>query len=614
MRRKHWSILGLAPGALVLGILVGLVMVSAVAADPTPGGKIQMPRIDIGQGITLGADPWETWIQVQNVGTDDTGAIFFGWGEYSALCPNNDPGTIAHYCQLIQGNAVWTLRTQLTDTIRSAIVYAVPEDVFQQACTASELTEHDAEAWRCWVEEWESGTCEGTGGGWATPPGGQGEDLAVTVTRYGDNDYDTFVSSAYTGISEEMEGQGPPYEYFAPYVMKGYNGLDTELTIQNSGEVCTSVWIHYKQEGTCTTVYDQHIEQLAPGESIGLKVPNVGEIPCYWLGSAYITAGVPLGIVVDKTSFFEPCLECIDRGKLTTARVGPYDDRLNGFKLYGPMIFREISGWNTTVNVHNLSSLSETWVSVKFLDASGGSILSLSNWVCANGSTTFYLPASTDLGINYVGAVTIESLEREGTTPQPISAIVNMSRPYNPATPQTYAQGASYNAIPLSLVENVRTIALPFLANDETTSAIGIRNNNDCNRLAAILDIYDDTGLLASVPISIDPEEVEYVAMNNIGVPMFTGSGILGVSVEEVLCGEEVPGAAVPMPSVIVVNTGIGTGDIVNVYEGIVAEVTTPIPTVTATPTPTATPTSTPTPTVTQPAPLKIYLPLILKN
>ena len=376
--------------------------------------------------------------------------------------------------------------------------------------------------------------------------------------------------------------------------------------IQNLGQECALIFIDYMEQGTCTTAYAQLIEQLAPGEAVQVRVPST----CYWLGSASILANMPLGIIVDEMSFDEPCWG-IDQGRLMTARVEPYDDGLSSFELYGPMTFREISGWDTTVNVHNLSLSGETWVTVKFLDASGGSILSLSDWVCAHGSTTFYLPAYTDLGIDYVGAVTIESLEREGSDPQPISAIVRMSKPDDLYTPQFDAQGASYNAVPQSLVEDVRTIALPFLAKDgAATSAIGIRNNSNCNRLAAILDIYDDAGLLASVPISIDPDEVEYVAMNNIGVTPFTGSGILHVSVDEVLCGEEVPGAEVPMPGVVVVNTGIGAGagDIMDAYEGIVAARATPTPTVTATPTPTPTPTATPTPTST-PTPTPTAIP-----
>jgi hypothetical protein len=629
--KKHWFILNLVMAVLVLGVLVGLMMVDTIAADPTPGIKIQIPRIDVGDVNGTGA--WETWIQVQNVGTVDTGAIFLGWGEYSGVCPTSDPGVIVHYCELIPPNAAWPLKTEVSETVKSGIIYAVREDVFNEACASADWAERDTTRWRCWKQEWEDGGCPDLT--WGGPAGAQGEDIAVTVNRYGPNDYGTFVSSTYTGISEEMEGEDPPYNYYAPCAMKSYlNQLDTEMTIQNSGQECTSVWIDYMEQGTCNIVYTQHIEQLAPGEAVRVKVPTVpGKLECDWpgwLGSAHISAEQPLGIILDQTSFDVPCCS-MDRRGLMTARVEPYDDKLSGFELYGPMIFREISGWDSTVNVHNLNSTSKTWVRVKFLDATGGSILSLSDWVCPNGSTSFYLLASTDLGVNYVGAVTIESLEREGTVPQPISAIVNMNKADNSDTPYIDALGASYNAIPLSLVENVRTIALPFLANAGTVSAIGIRNNNNCNRLAAILDIYDDDGLLASVPISIDPEEVEYVGMDLIGgVPLFVGSGILHVSVDEMLCGEEVPGSEVPMPSVVVINinTGIGTtGDIINAYEGIVAEVNTPTPTVTATPTatptatdtptptctPSATPTSTPTPTNT-PAPVSSWTVMIYLN
>jgi hypothetical protein len=501
---------------------------------------------------------------------------------------------------------IWEV--ELPEDMESGIVYSVAPERFSAAWDASADALNETESWLAWEALWEAN--------W------RGEPLTAVVRRSGPNDFGTTVSGAYTGISRQMEGTGPPYLYFAPYVMKGYNGLDTELTIQNSGQECTSVWIDYIEQGTCNVLYTQHILQLAPGEAVRVKVPTVPDkLPCFWLGSARISSQEPLGIIIDTTSFEMPC-GSVDRGVLVTARVEPYDDELSSSKLYGPMIFREISGWDTTVNVHNLSPLSEAWVTVEFLDASGGTVLSLSDRVCANGSLTYYLPVVTDLGFNYVGAVAIESLEREGIAPPPISAIVSMSRPDDPWTPGMDAQEASYNAIPQSLVENVRTITLPFLAKGEITSAIGIRNNSNCNRLAAILDIYDDTGLLASVPVSIDPEEVKYIDMNNMGVPMFTGSGILRVSVDGILCGEEVPGAEIAMPSVVVVDTGIGTGDIVSAYEGIVAEATTPTPTVTATPTSTATPTPTPTPTSTPtptptgppPTPSRIYLPLILKN
>jgi len=611
---KRWSILGLALGALVLGVMVGLMTVGSVAADPTPGVKIQVPRLDIGD--VLGTGKWETWIQVQNVSLPDpvtgkepdTGAIFLGWGEYSGLCPTNDPGVIAHYCQLIRGNALWTLRTQLDEDIKSGIIYSVSASVFQKACAASELTEGDKDAWRCWIEEWEFGTCEGKGGGWADPPGGQGENLAVTVTRYGPNDYGTFVSSTYTGISREMEGDTTwPYEYYAPYVMKGYNGLDTELTIQNSGEDCTSVWIHYKEQGTCKSLYDYHIEQLAPGEAVQVRVPcNVGQIPCFWLGSAHIAAEQPLGIIVDETSFDEPCVG-VDRGTLLTHRARPKEEYRDGelvqdYKVYADLIFREWSGWDASIQVQNLSQTSQpTFVTVDFLDNSGDEILFLADWVCPTGSTTFYLPIVTDLGYEYVGAAEIQSHSQvsfpgQVTPAQPIFAVVDLKRPDDPRTPDMDAQGGSYNAHPESQKEWVSEVALPFMAKDANnmwTSFIAIRNNANCNKIKGEIHFKDETGrVLCEIQIPwLHPKHVKLIDLNNIGCLYsgYVGSARVYIEEFEQLCDVDNNGRTdnMPlMPSVIVVEKGIlgatlrgdfdatasdviAYGDVTNIYEGI---------------------------------------------
>jgi hypothetical protein len=601
MRKKHWSILGLALGVLVLGVLVGLMTVNTVAADPTPGVKIQLPRIDVGD--VLGTGPWETWIQVQNVSLPDpitgvepaTGAIFLGWGEYSNMCPTNDPGVIVHYCALIRGNALWTLRTQLAETVHSGIIYSVRADLFTAACSAAEETEGDTDAWRCWKEEWEYGTCDvGPGGDWAPVGGAVGEELAVTVTRYGPNDYGTFVSSTYTGISEEMEGEDPPYNYYAPYLMKGWNGFDTEMTIQNSGQDCTSVWIDYMEQGTCYTVFKQHIEQLAPGEAIRVKVPcNVGEIPCYWLGSAHISAEQPLGIIVDQTSFELPCGPP-DQGTLLTYRARPKvevrdSQIITDTLVYADLIFREWSGWESSIQVQNLSVTSQrTFVTVDFMDNSGDEILFLADWVCPAGSATFYLPAVTDLGFDYIGAAEIQSHDQVsfpgGVTPaQPIFAVVDLRKPRNPPLTE-YAKGGSYNAHPYSQKEWVSEIALPFTAMNAVdmytpwTSMIAIRNNSNCNKLKTKIWFKDETGdLVCELRIPwLMPKHVKLIDLDNVGClyPGYVGAAKVIVDEFEQLCDIDNDGHADNeplMPSVIVVEKGVTgiPGDDINIYEGI---------------------------------------------
>jgi hypothetical protein len=607
--------------------------IGTVAADPTPGVRIQIPRIDIGD--VLGTGDWETWIQVQNVSHDvDTGAIFFGWGEYSELCPSNAPGPIVHYCQLIRGNALWTLKNQLPDyvvrngithTIQSGIIYSVRADVFGEACDAAGWAEGSTHRWLEWEKEWENGngTIRDLVTGLLLPysnfgnedpadptspeVGAQGEDLAVTVTRYGPNDYGTFVSSTYTGISEEMEGVDAPYEYYAPYVMKGYNGLDTELTIQNSGQLCTSVWIDYMEQGSCRILYKYHIELLAPGESIRVKVPcNVGQIPCFWLGSAHISAEQPLGIVVDETSFAEPC-GTVDRGTLLTHRARPKKELRGGEPIedtfvYADLIFREWSGWDASIQVQNLSRTGQnTFVTVDFLDNSGDEILFLADWVCPMGSATFYLPIVTNLGYDYVGAAEIQSHDQvafpgETTPAQPIFAVVDLKKPDNPLTPEMDAQGGSYNAHPASQKEWVTEIALPFTAKEARdiytpwTSLIAIRNNSNCNKIKPKIWFRDETGRLLCELNSfwLQPKHVKMIDLNNIGCLYSGYIGAAKVIIDDVeqLCDINEDGVVDQepvMPSVIMVQKGIlglsggggvtaladTWGDVTSIYEGI---------------------------------------------
>jgi len=266
--KKRYFILALVS---VMGLVCALQLLTAITASAAePGRRVQIPRIDKKGG-------WSTRIQVQNVGDERTGAVAFFWGAYSGLCPSNDPGPMGHACMSIPENGVWTLRSQIPADAYSAIIYSVDDSDFQDACEDADLT--TTADWNVWKEDYE----------------GTGQPLAVTVNRVGPDDFGTTVSSIYVGVVETMVGRGPPYGYFAPYLMKGYHNLDTEMTIQNSGRYCVSVWIYYQEQESCRLSYAQHIQQLAPGEAVRVRVPRLPELggDGAWLGSAYITAASP---------------------------------------------------------------------------------------------------------------------------------------------------------------------------------------------------------------------------------------------------------------------------------------------------------------------------------
>ena len=645
MKKQHFIL------ALVSAMGLVCLMTATTASAAGPGRRVQIPRIDKTEG-------WSTWIQVQNVGGERTGAVAFFWGAYSGLCPSNDPGPIGHACMSIPENGVWTLRSQIPADAYSAIIYSVDDSDFQDACDDADLT--TTADWNDWEDDYE----------------GSGQPLAVTVNRVGPNDFGTTVSSIYVGIDETMEGKGPPYGYFAPSLMKGYRDLDTEMTIQNSGRYCVSVWIYYREQESCELSYAQHIQQLTPGEAVRVRVPHLPELggDGAWLGSAYITASQPLGIVVDQTSFSTPtptrtptptatptlslpmstptnmptgtstntptatasptstatptgmltprasiiylpvilkawpftstelsasggalrqaCPEhsrraqdtaqdgpavartqtptststptatsptlasllSTDQGTLLTYWARPYKDSEDTV-FYADLIYREWSGWDVSIQVQNLTQHSQSsFVTVEFMDNSGDHLLSLSDYICANGSADFYLPAIIDLGMNYVGAAVIRSHS------QPIFAVVNLK---HPAT----GQGGSYNAHAEHEKEGVTDIALPSLAKgyQGVTSQIAVRNNSDNDGVMLTVEITDETGnVVTRVPgFWLPPRHLKVIDLANMGslFPGFVGAGRVKVVGDDGLTGV--------MPSAVVVQQGAGPGDVTAIYEGI---------------------------------------------
>jgi hypothetical protein len=452
-----------------------------------------------------------------------------------------------------------------------------------------------------------------------------GEPLAVTVDRWGPDTGLFQLASSYVGISEAMEGGGIN-KYYAPYIMYDYlSKLDTVITIQNSGTICTSVWIWYKEQGNCEYQVTQHITELAPGEAIRVGpqqgVPawvdqaGVWPIPRHWLGSAYISANQPLGIIVDQlslTSFNLPWPQG-NQAVLLTFRGQPYkpDGGEWGTDWYADLLYREISGWDASIQVQNLTQHSlPTFVTVDFMNESGDQIFFVGDWICRNGGVTFYLPAITDLGVNhpfgYVGAAEISSLQQVDYPGhlhdwgEPIFVVVDMKKRklVDPATGlvrPTVAgenQGGAYNAHPREEKEWAWGWAMPFVAKqgNGVTSKIALRNNSNCNKFYGKIWFYDETGTAVGVIHTpwLFPKHLKIFDLNYQGFlyPGWVGAAkfeILGV---EQLCDADNDGHVdnLPyMPSIVVMNYGWQAeldipmsewvdkinGDLTRVYEAI---------------------------------------------
>jgi hypothetical protein len=151
---------------------------------------------------------------------------------------------------------------------------------------------------------------------------------------------------------------------------------------------------------------------------------------------------------------------------------------------YADLLYQETNGWSSSIQVQNLTQASQpTFVTVDFMDQSGNEILFAGDWVCRNGSITFYLPAIVDLGVEfpfgYVGAAEIKShlqVDYPGKPHdgEPIFAVVDIKKTqmWDPdleiwrRTIAGETQGGAYNAHPESEKVNATGWAMPFIAKE----------------------------------------------------------------------------------------------------------------------------------------------------
>jgi len=551
---------------------------STVPPPPSLGSRIQLPRIDLGDAFGSGTS-WSTRIQIQNVGSKPTWAAVIYWrgAGRGAL------GT--WHKRWLPLHGVWTL---------------TPPAGAQSAMVLSFASEPTGRPNERTVAD--------------------GERLAVTVDRWGLDPYGTGLrlSSSYVGISEPAEEPAPSSgrKYFVPYVMHRYNdALDTIITIQNSGDKRTSIWVYYKEEGNCEYQVAQHIGPLSPGEAIRVGPPGaVGVDEAFpvspgWLGSAYISSNVPLGIIVDQLSF-PPSL--INRGTMLTCRGIPSKKLAEELEWdtawYADLLYQQISGWSSSIQVQNLTQASKpTFVTVNFMDQSGDEVLFVGDWVCRNGSITFYLPAIVDMGVNFpfgfVGAAEIESHEQvdypggehDG---EPIFAVVDIKKTevWDPSLGTWRhaiageTQGGAYNAHPRSETVNATSWAMPFIVKEQeggVVSRIVIRNNSNCNKFEGQIRFRDETGnLVGTIHVPwLGPKHMKVFDMAYQGwLPLgFIGAATFEVLGVEQLCDTDDDGQVDQEPvmsSVAVLNYGwavelqtttpfTATGDLCSIYEGI---------------------------------------------
>lgn len=529
--------------------------------DIVTGRQIHLPilnYLDDSQGAC------DSLIEVQNVGHGPAKAIILFWGEDGA-CPPQCVGPLKVECSgLLQPGSTWNfLGSQIPAGAKSGVVFSadavgVGRDIFADALCEELFSSvaFDCDEYRRFKKAFDER------GIWRSFNFQlfRGQPLAVEVVRKC-SDASTSnlpVSSAYSGVSGGMLGAFDPefggYAFYAPLVYANRGGFNTTLYIHNAGLECTSVELWFKEQDDCLRATVCDIVNLAPGETYTYDAGQC--VGPEWQGSAWIRTSEPMAISIDQ----------IGRDALMTYNGVPSqidytfhnrDDAL--FSLgsqinYGPLIYREFNGWQTGVQVQNLSSVVNAKVKVYFLDNSGDIITTLVDWVCPRGSQTFFLPVINSLPGNFVGQIRVESQDwfSPGDPAVPAPNIVSVAQlmrfgdtgmtslleavAYNLFTePQVFDWqiGSGYGG----LQSGVGLIGIPSLLKD-------LRNTGITTELAIMnavpkpgftdfaIYIYDQNGLLDYVCEKLNEKQVEYINLNDWGYinAGFKGSAVISAT------------------------------------------------------------------------------------
>ena len=251
-----------------------------------------------------------------------------------------------------------------------------------------------------------------------------------------------------------------------------------------------------------------------------------------------------MGIIVDT----------LGPNHFTSYTATPADVYELGFTLgnqvnFAPLIYSEYQGWDTAIQVQNLSGTTNAKVKVYFLDKSGDIITTLVDWICPRGSQTYFLPAIAAMPGNWVGSARVESQSwwAPGTNeidPPKISSVVLLEKWSDPAR-SIRREAVAYNGQTECLLYDWQVgggkggtasgsavFAVPFLAkgNRGYTSEVAITN------LVAkpgftdfAIFVYDQNGLLDQVCEKLHDRQVEYIDLNTWGgiPPRFLGSMVV---------------------------------------------------------------------------------------
>jgi len=531
------------------------------------GRQVHLPILNF-QGQD---DVCDTWIEVQNIGCEFAKAALITWGE-PGFCPPQAAGPLKVECTgILKPGSTWNLfGAQVPTGSKGGMLFKFsvkqlselpaplafpPDDI-----TADYLCESlffgvvgDADDYRRFKKAYNEGLefdlvplDRASGDGI----------LAVDVHRTcpGDVTPGVKVTSKYNGIAGSHLGAYDDvfggFSYYVPLVYADKAGFNTIIYIQNGGLNCSSIEMWFKAQDDCLRAKICETSTLAPGETFQMDASEC--VGPEFQGSVWIRTSQVMGIAVDIIGKDVLMTYIGEPGEINYTFDPSMSTTVNGNQVaFGPLIYSEYQGWDTGIQVQNLSGVVAAKVKVYFLDRSGGIITTLVDWICPRGSQTFFLPVIFDLPGNWVGSMRAESQEwfspgGPNVRPPNIVGVVTLIK-YNDAARTETQEAIAYNLLPEhkifdwqlgfaggGLDSGVGLIAIPSLLKDldntGLTSEIAIANVVPKPGFTdLVIYFYDQNGLLDYICQKLNEKQVEYIDLQTWGYvnPGFKGSAII---------------------------------------------------------------------------------------
>jgi hypothetical protein len=290
---------------------------------------------------------------------------------------------------------------------------------------------------------------------------------------------------------------------WVPLLMRGANGWDTGLQIQNLTQTTAHARVSLFTQGQAAPV-SVSVVQLPPLAPLAIYQPSDHRIPNEWVGSAVIESleNQPLAVLVNELS---------DDGLgMAYQGVGA-----PGELLTLPLVYKNASDWSSGVQVQNAGTGPAT-VTMAYSRANGAAPLATERATIPPGAAvTFFQGGNRDLPDGFIGSATVTSLEG-----QPLAAVVN-------AVKQGGGMAMAYDAVAVG----APALHLPVVYRDFAgwNSGIQLQNLGTGPAVVALTFYTEDGREAAAITRTLDRAGTATVYLPELTeLPAgFTGSAVL---------------------------------------------------------------------------------------